>query len=270
MKNFLTLTLIVMCTFRNFSQSEQVTTIGEYDKTDKLLVGEDLTYVVKYAFFNLGEIRFNVVEKTRLKDTCVYKTVAYIDSYPDLPFVNIHQVYESYIDSSSLLPLKFFAQIFGEDTILVNYDFIGDSIVQMQKAISGGRKIWFDSTAIIHQPVQDGLSILYFVRSSFGKEQTIHFPCFVNEGEETTTISFYNEPEPASIEAVEYEIDCLYLDGYTDFVSVYGMTGNFEGWFSNDKYAVPIRAKLNVIIGSVDLELIKWNSELWNPPLYKN
>jgi hypothetical protein len=48
------------------------------------------------------------------------------------------------------------------------------------------------------------------------------------------------------------------------------MTGNFEGWFSNDKYAVPIRAKLNVIIGSVDLELIKWNSELWNPPLYKN
>ena len=270
MKKIIVFAIVVSCNISTLSQLRQKNIEINSDEGGKLIVGEDLTYVVKYAFFNLGEIRFNVVEKTEIENTCLYKTVAFIDSYPDLPFVEIHQVYESYIDSSSLFPIKFLAQIFGEDTILVNYDFIGDSIVQMQKEISGGRKIWLDSAAIIHQSVQDGLSILYFVRSRFGKDQTIQIPCFVNEGEETATINFYSEPEPVSIEAIEYEIDCLYLDGYTDFVSVYGMTGNFEGWFSNDDFYVPIRAKLNVIIGSVNLELIKWNSELWNPPLYKN
>jgi len=270
MKNFFTFALIVTSSISIFSQSGQETIEIKSDETNKLLVGEDLTYVVKYALFNLGEIRFNVVEKIELQNTCVYKTVAFIDSYPDVPFVKIHQVYESYIDSSSLLPLKFFAQIFGEDTAFVNYDFIGDSIVQIQKETSVGRNILFDSTAIVHQPVQDGLSILYFTRSKLGKEQTAKIPCFVNEKEEITIINFYNKSDPVSVEAVDYEIDCLYLDGYTDFVSVYGMTGNFEGWLSNDDFAVPILAKLNVIIGSVNLELIKWNSELWNPPLYKN
>jgi len=270
MKNFLTFALIVISTLSTFSQPGQDTIVSKSDKTDKLLVGEDLTYVVKYAFFNLGEIRFNVVEKTEFKNTCVYKTVAYIDSYPDLPFVQIHQVYESYIDSSSLFPLKFFAQIFGEDTVFIKYDFIGDSLVQIQKETRDGTKILLDSAASIHQPVQDGLSILYYTRSIIGKEQTIKIPCFVNAREEITTINFNEEAEPVSVEAVDYEIDCVYLDGYTDFVSVYGMTGNFEGWFSNDQYSVPIRAKLNVIIGSVDLELIKWNSTLWNPPIYKN
>ena len=270
MKNFLTFALVLMMTSITISQSGQETIKSKSDKTDKLFVGEDMTYVVKYAFFNLGEIRFNVVEKTEHKNTFVYKTVAYIDSYPDLPFLEIHQVYESYIDSSSLFPLEFFAQIFGKDTVFVNYDFIGDSLVQMQKETLDGRKIWFDSTAIIHQPVQDGLSILYFARSKLGKEQTVKIPCFVNEKEEIAKINFFNESEPVSVDAVDYEIDCIYLDGYTDFVSIYGMTGNFEGWFSNDDFAVPIRAKLNVIIGSVNLELIKWNSELWNPPHYKN
>lgn len=237
--------------------------------SERLFVGEDLTYVVKYAFFNLGEVRFKVLEKTKIRNKPVYKTIAYIDSYPDLPFVSLHQVYESYIDSS-LFPLKFFAKIFGDDTVFVNYDFINTSKVVMQKGKLGGSKLWLDSTAHTQHRMQDGLSILYYARMNFGEQKTVSVPCFVNEKEESTLINFYNESEPVSIDAVDYEVDCLRLDGKTDFISVYGLTGNFEGWFSNDSLSVPIRAKMNVIIGSVNLELIKWNEKLWNPPSYKN
>ncbi len=269
MKNYFIYVTILILSISTYSQLNQENGNYQPAQNEKLFVGEDLTYVVKYAFFNLGEVRFKVLEKTKINNISVYKTIAYIDSYPDLPFVSLHQVYESYIDSS-FFPLNFFAKNFSEDTIFVKYNFIGDSIVEMQKGELGAKKLWLDSTAIIHHRMQDGLSILFYTRMNFGKNQTLSIPCFVNENEETTTLNFYSESEPISIDSVDYEIDCLRLEGNTDFVSVYGLTGDFEGWFSNDKFSVPIRAKLNVIIGSVNLELIKWNKELWNPPLFEN
>ena len=238
-------------------------------KSDKLIVGEDLTYVVKYAFFNLGEVRFKVLEKTMMHSRPVYKTIAYIDSYPDLPFVSLHQIYESYIDST-LFPLKFFAKIFSLDTVFVEYNFTEVSKVEMKKGIYGRSKLLLDSTVNTNNRLQDGLSILFFARMNIGEQRTDSVRCFVNEKEEITVINFYSDREPVSIDAVEYEVDCVRLDGKTDFVSVYGLTGDFEGWFSNDSFSVPIMAKMNVIVGSINLELIKWNEKLWNPPSYKN
>jgi hypothetical protein len=262
MKNLFVFLIIFITGLCGYSQVNQ-------SRNEKLFVGEDLTYIVKYAFFNLGEVRFKVLGKTKINNTPVYKTIAYIDSYPDLPFVSLHQVYESYIDST-LFPLQFIAKIFAKDTVIVKYRFLSDKKVEMKKGRLGNSKLWLDSTAHINHRMQDGLSILYFARMNFGEEKTISVPCFVNEKEETTFIKFHNQRTPVSIDAVNYEIDCLYLDGSTDFVSVYGLTGEFEGWFSNDAFSVPVYAKMNVIIGSINLELIKWNSELWNPPLYKN
>jgi hypothetical protein len=269
-KNFLFAVMVLCLVVDGFNQVDKIThpTMAG-SETERLFVGEDLTYVVKYAFFNLGEVRLKVLEKAKIRNKPVYKTIAYIDSYPDLPFVSLHQVYESYIDSS-LFPLKFFAKVFGNDTVFVEYNFIGSSKVEMQKGKIDGSKLWLDSTAHTQHRMQDGLSILYFARMNFGEQRTVSVPCFVNEKEEAAVINFFNESESVSIDAVDYDVDCLKLDGKTDFVSVYGLTGNFEGWFSNDSFYVPIRARLNVIIGSVNLELIKWNEKLWNPPSYKN
>ncbi|MBK9099852.1 MAG: DUF3108 domain-containing protein [bacterium] len=263
---FLTFELFVYGTAQTSSKKDNHI---HSNSSERLVVGEDLTYIVKYAFFNLGEVRFKIVEKTEIDNTPVYKTIAYIDSYADLPFVSLHQIYESYIDSA-LFPLKFYAKIFGDDTVFVKYKFTENKKVEMKKGKLGASKLWLDSTATTKQRMQDGLSILYYARMNFGKQRTVSVPCFVNEREEEAIINFNIQSEPVSIDAVNYEIDCRYLDGATDFVSVYGLTGDFEGWFSNDSFSVPIKAKLNVIIGSINLELIKWNKNLWNPPAYKN
>jgi len=268
MMKYFILTIIIILNYYTFSQTEEANT-NNHQNGKTLLVGEDLTYIVKYAFLNLGEVRFRVLEKTKINNTSVYKTIAYIDSYPDLPFVSIHQIYESYIDST-IFPLRFIAKIFGEDTVLVKYEFIGNSEVQMQKGKLNGTELWFDSTAYTNHKMQDGLSILYFTRMNFGKQQSLSIPCIVNEKEESAELKFYNDPKPVEIDSVDYAINSIYLDGHTDFISVYGLTGYFEGWFSNDEFVVPIRAKMNVIIGSINLELIKWNEKLWTPPIYKN
>ncbi len=230
-----------------------------------LEVGEDLTYVVKYAFLKLGEVRFKIVGKEIINGITVFKTVAYIDSYEGLPFVTIHQIYESFIDSS-YFPLSFLATMFDDDTTYTEYSFIGDSVINVVKGNSSTNLVYSDSSFYVNKRFQDGLSILYFARMNTGIDTTLYVNCFVNEKQEIATLKFNLETEEIEIDAVDYEIDCVKLDGSTDFVSVYGFTGGFEGWFSNDIYSIPIIASMNVLIGNVILELINWNLNDWNPP----
>lgn len=233
------------------------------------LTEEDLTYIVKYAFLNLGEVRLKIIRQADSEKTGIIKTMSFIDSYEGLPFVDLHQIYESFIDSL-LFPTVFVGIMMEDDTNYVKYNFEGDSVINIIKGDYNSNKIWFDSTAVVDKKFQDGLSVLYYARKHLGQDTTLIIPTFVNEKQESTTITFYREGEPVEIESVDYEIDCLKLDGETSFISVFGLTGYFEGWFSNDELRIPIMAKMQVIIGNVTLELIKWDKETWNPPICTN
>ncbi|MCU0406085.1 MAG: hypothetical protein MUE64_03775 [Ignavibacteriaceae bacterium] len=90
MKNFLFTALVLFLFVDGYNQVDKsIRQVKAVSETEKFFVGEDLTYVVKYAFFNLGEVRFKVLEKTKMRNKTVYKTIAYINSYPDLPFVSL-------------------------------------------------------------------------------------------------------------------------------------------------------------------------------------
>ncbi len=232
-------------------------------------IGEEITYVVKYAFFNLGEIKFRITKSDIENNSNIIRTIAYMDSYEDLPFVDLHQVYYSYIDPD-FFPVKFFGLMLEKDTNFVKYVFENDSLIKITKGNYNTGHIKFDSTVIVNKKCQDGLSIMFLARKYAGSDTTQKIPCFVNEKEETTVINYYPESEPVEIEYIDYEVDCVRIDGETDFESVYGLTGHFEGWFSNDSQSVPILAKMNVILGSVTLELKHWKKKDWNPPKYLN
>lgn len=239
-------------------------------KTGKTIqVGEDFTYIVKYAFINLGEVRLKIVGKEIINKIPVLKTVAYMDSYEGLPFVNLHQVYQSFIDSS-FFPLKFIGTVYSDDTTETVYEFGNKSLIHVKRENKNTGRKFVDSTVSASKRYQDGLSILHYARIKFYGDDEINIPCFVDEKKEKAVIRYFNENEAVSIDALDYEIDCKKLEGETDFVSVYGLTGHFEGWFSNDENSVPVVAKMNVIIGSVTLELIDWNKDLWNPPAYRD
>jgi len=248
---------------------------GQVDSTrlpniaERIRIGEDLTYVVKYAFLNLGELRTVIEEKDTINQKTIYKSIAYIDSYEGLPFVNLHQVYRSWFDST-LYPVYFEGQMYyDEDTSFTKYFFSGDTSVHIIKGKLNPAIISMDTIVNLKRRFQDGLSLLYFARFNFGKQDTTEIGCYINEDTSTTQIIYSSGREEISIDAVDYNIDCLKLEGETNFTGIFGLTGHFEGWFSNDKYNVPILAKLNVLIGSVVVELIDWKDKTWQPPKYK-
>jgi hypothetical protein len=56
--------------------------------------------------------------------------------------------------------------------------------------------------------------------------------------------------------------------GKIHFVGVYGLTGEFMAWLSDDNYRIPLKAKFGVTIGNITLELVKYKRQDWKPPVY--
>jgi hypothetical protein len=96
--------------------------------------------------------------------------------------------------------------------------------------------------------------------------QKLNIPTVVNEKKGNTFINFTGERTDETIDAVDYPIDLIHFEGQAGFVGVAGLTGGFEGWFSNDAARVPVIAKMKVLLGNVRIELMKWKRAGWDPP----
>jgi len=235
-----------------------------------LVPGEELTYVVSYSLIKLGEVKIKVRDKKTVNNKTYYSTISYIDSYSGIPFVTLHQTYESNISSENYP--TFFRGVSKEEEpytyteYYFNYD---EKKIRVKKGRFKPAKVWSDSTETLDKIYQDGLSIFFYARMNSGQNKSVDVPCFVTERKVTTKINFYKEVTDVSIDAVDYDISCVRLDGEMDFISIFGLTGYFEGWFTNDEASIPIVANMKVLIGNVRLELVKWKREGWLPPRFK-
>jgi hypothetical protein len=238
--------------------------------SDRMMqVGEELTYEVSYSLLKLGKVILQIKDRKKSNGKYYYTTIAFIDSYPGIPFVDLHQIYESRIAPE--MHSEYFKGLarYEDHTNLTEYRFDYDkSLIRVKRGKVYPPEIWADSVTSADQYYQDGLSIFYYARANFGENKTINIPCFVNEEKVYTKINYYTDVTDVSIDAVKYKISCRRLDGETDFISVFGLTGYFQGWFTNDEASIPVIAKMRVIIGNITLELKEWKREGWNPPRY--
>jgi len=58
-------------------------------------------------------------------------------------------------------------------------------------------------------------------------------------------------------------INTVYFNGELFFKGIAGITGPFETWYSADNSRVPILANMEVFIGQVEIELVRWKN--WSP-----
>lgn len=271
MKNIFILIFLIFISnsFIAFTQQSDINKISTAPK--KIEVGEDITYVVKYLMFEIGEVRLKVTNKEISGKDTIFTAITYIDSYRGIPFVDLHQIYETKFNTKEI-SYYFKGTVISSDTTYTIYEFAPNKkIIHILQGREGFHpKIWTDSTAVYNHNYIDGLSIFYYARMRTGQKKSVTVPCFLNEKYEKTYINFYNDVVDKSIDAVDYDIACVYLDGNTEFKGIFGLTGYFEGWFSNDNRAIPIIAKMQVIIGSITLELKDWNKEKWMPPKFIN
>jgi hypothetical protein len=238
-----------------------------------LEVGEELEYKVSYSFFTIGTIRTKVLAKEEREGRTIYKTSAIIDSNPGLDWlVTLHIRFYSEMDG------KVFSYHWIEDDStkketnykIFRFDYSNKrSYLEAGKLLaSGQRKPETTDTIAIDGSCQDGLSLFYYAREHVHEKKQDVVPTLIEKKQERTLINFMNQRTDADIDAVDYPVDVIAFDGKADYVGIFGLTGGFRGWFSNDEASIPILARMNVILGSIKIQLVKWNRQGWQPPKY--
>lgn len=232
-----------------------------------LKVGEELTYIVRYTFIPIGEIKLKILRKYSKDSRTVYETKANIDSYEGLPFVDLHSVYTSHVTDKFYSEFFFALDKYSYGWTFTKYDFdYKNGYVVAQRGFRDGWKVHFHDTVYIYEPIQDGLSIYYYARGFARQEKSYDIITYINEHMSTTKINFYKKTYPIKIDAVDYDIDCVRLDGVLGYTGIFGLSGNYEGYFTNDEACIPVKATLKVIIGNINIELKSWKRDGWKPP----
>lgn len=231
----------------------------------KMVEGEELVYNVSFFGIDLGEIKVINEGRRDYNGKKIYKLKAIIHTYEGIPFVSLHSVYESWMDNSITYSHQFHSDSdFNQKNIVddISFDYSSNKITHKELENS---KLVFNNTFDHKKKWNDGLSLLFLPRKYLRINRTIKIPTFIND-KSSTTIRFYNQIDSVEIESVDYPIKVLKISGKADFEGIYGFSGAFKGWFSDDEARVPIKASMKVMIGHITIELKSWKRKNWAPP----
>lgn len=238
-----------------------------------LEVGEELDYKVSYSFFNIGTIRIRVVDKEVRNGRTVYRTQAFIDSNPGLSWlVDLHIRYHSEMDGS-VYSLGWLSEDSTKEAI--NFKRFRFDYEKRVSFVERGKRnavndwnVETRDTVKVGDQCQDGLSLFFYAREHVHETEQHKIPTLIENKQVFTVINFTNRRTEADIDAVDYPVDVVEFEGKADYVGIFGLTGGFSGWFSNDAQQIPILARMNVILGSIKVQLARWHRPGWQPPKF--
>jgi len=257
--------LLLVISSRTFSQSEV------------LFTGEELYYEVNYSFINIGWAKFTTEKVPDKENFFICK--AKLKSNNSMPIVDIDYDFISEIElkDKNIITHRFTAYEYkdGNKSTLI-CDFNYDSAFVILKKTGYDNNIEIDKKIITSTWFQDGLSIFYYARDfvNFAKRHqgevnvNIDIPVLMHTDTSRMSIKVHTKKTDVSISEVDYDIASVYLEGISYFTAVFGLTGEFSGWFSDDVARIPLKAKLQVEIGSITLELKSWKHGSWQPPKF--
>lgn len=242
-----------------------VVTLSKPTQAQMYQPDEELEYKVSYLGINLGTIKFVNEGYQTVNGKKVCKSKAYINSNPGIPFVSLHVIFESWYDMSVTHSHKFAGhnQDGNEwlyEELLFDYNYKRILINKWKQ-----KKLYYTDTIWTSKKWNDGLSLFYLARNYVHSKKKMTVGCHVNDTM-YTTINFFDKKENVEIDAVNYPIKTSYLNGSFNGIGIYGLSGKYEGWFSDDQAAIPIKAYMKLYVGNAKIELVKWKRKDWYPP----
>lgn len=229
--------------------------------------GEELTYEVSYMGITLGTIKTIMEQPVMLDGVKCQKVKVFINSHPNIPFVSLHSVYESWMDTTLTFSRKFTANTMVEDDKWEFDQYLFDyPNNKLTMETFRDKKKTVTKTVDIKRKYNDGSSILFAARRLLRTKKTVRVPTVIMQDTVNTAINFRGTIQSREISAVDYPVRTVFFDGNADWTGIYGLTGRFEGWFSDDEAQIPIYATMKLYVGSVSIELVKWKRGNWAPP----
>jgi hypothetical protein len=238
---FKRLVLILLFTpFLAFPQKEIPYQVGEYSAFDiffgSIIVGHAELEIVEEKFID-SISTFHIVGKG--------KTAYFFDW-----FFKVRDVYETFLDTSTLLPIKFIRDINeGPYSKKQNYFFHhSDSVVKHN-----------DTTYEISYNSQDMLSALFYARTfnkgEVKKKNSFFVPIFMDEENYFLEVTYLNN------EVIETEfgkVDCLVFKPQMQEGRVFEDGEEMKIWISDDKNHLLMKVETKIWAGTIKAVLVDY------------
>lgn len=250
-------TCAVVC-FVN-TMSAQVGTFGH----DRFLDGEVLTYKVKWSFFRLGTV---VIRQTQIDSADPTRFLVSMDvqSAQGLPFIDLHFINQSVVSlvNPGMSVERIITGKDGQDRTTYAFDSRTGTI--MMSDSSNGRLVRAESV-FADCPCYDALSLFMYARRYAAHDTSVILPTVNDFDVKSTEIRFTGEVEEVDVDALPDFSRARKFDGNALWVgkSFAGMKGPFRGWVSDDEAAVPLRAEIEIFLGSIVMELESYRRKGW-------
>jgi hypothetical protein len=231
---------------------------ASYGQSDRFVwnEGEELIYKVKWGFLRLGTLKIQVLDPLRIDDQKIFHIRLYLDSNPMLFFVNMHNVYDTFIDEH-LRPHMHLSQekIDNIDYRSIHHMNYTDSTVHAQLInLQDSTQNWSD-TVKFPQPLYDGISMTYYARATTENVRRDTLLSYFGDKQGNVLINFRGKQQsPLNRWAKDHD-HLYFVDGNIMLVGIAGLTGPFMGWFSTNPQRIPVKAQLKVFLGNVHVEL---------------
>ena len=215
--------------------------------------GEYSEYNISFNSLKVGSAQLEILEPTQIKNKGAFhivgkgKTTFFFDL-----FFKVRDVYETYLDTSRVLPIKFLRDIYeGGYTKKQKYRFKHSE-----------KKVFYEKTQQdIYKNTQDMLSALYFART-FNKDtlnQTTSFfiPIFMDEENYFLEIKYlYNE----NVSTKFGKINCMVFKPKMQEGRVFEDGEKMKIWISNDKNHLLIKVETKIWTGLIKAILVKYKN----------
>jgi Protein of unknown function (DUF3108) len=244
MRKYFLLTVFLTAFFSG-SFAQELTSINE----PVFKTGEQLTYSLKYGFFTAAEAVINVEESDKKFDghpvfhiVADGKTAGTFDI-----FYKVRNRYESYVDQTTLMPYFYTenrheANYKHTDNVTFNHD--DDKITAAKGVFPYKGKVF------------DFLSAYYFSRSidvsKIQKGDKFELQYFLEDGVHTLSITY------VGIEKVNCSMgsfNCLKFNPTIIPGRVFRKDSKLYLWITDDKNRIPVKAHVELVVGSVTMDL---------------
>ncbi len=240
-----TVFIIVLFSLCQDSFSQQENFCGIKNKSTQS--GELLTYKVFYtlagAYIGAGEVSFsNTVETYQNK--AVYHITSVGKTYKSYDlFFKVRDVYESYIDTTSMLPMKFVRNVNERNNRIYNSVLFNHTI---KKAVST------NGLFPIPPCLQDVLSAIYYARnidySQYKIGDKIPFALFLDDEVYTIFIRYLGKEKLKTKSGIynTIKIKPLLIEG-----TLFKGGEKMMVWVTDDENKIPVLVETPILVGSI-------------------
>ena len=220
--------------------------------------GEKLSYKISYGLIDAGYAQLEVKRsETKVQSKSVYHIVGTGISTKTFDwFFKIRDRYESYVDSSELVPLLFKRNI-SEGGYKMKQNYVFDH--QEQKVTTKKGDIQ------TQKHIQDMLSCFYYARTlklnQLKTGDILTFNAFVDGETYPLKVKFIGK-EVIKIKAGKFKT--LKFCPIVQTGRIFKSSESLSVWISDDYNKVPLLAKAKILFGSLRMEMIEMEGEL-NP-----